>query len=473
MVRLRSALPKIRRSEFALSMWPVRRLRHKYAKRARLKSLTNSVVKMPISNKYSSLESSLSVLVVSQHYWPETFRINEVVESLRACGCDVEVIAGQPNYPKGKTFEGYNAFGIGTERHPSGYEIHRVPVIPRGKGGAISRIANYISFVFTSNLVGPWLARSKRYDVIFVYGISPILQGLTGVTFKYLKGAALVIWVQDLWPDTLEATGFVKNKYVLDAVGLLTRFIYRRADLLLAQSKGFMDKIRAVAGRQVPIAYHPNPGDLSLVEHSETSSSLDLPAGFNVVFAGNLGKAQALETILDAAARIDDSEITITFVGDGSRSDWLRKEVARLELKNIRLVGRFPSEAMPGILGKASALLVTLNRADNLSITIPSKIATYLAAGRPVIACLDGEGAHIISEAKAGLTVSAEDSEGLATAILNLKNMSNESRRAMGAAGRHYFDRNLAPGHLALTLVDHFRSILRRQADSNSSRLFL
>ena len=406
-------------------------------------------------------ENDLRILVVSQHYWPETFRINEVVQSLRKRGCDVEILAGQPNYPEGETFRGYSAFGTGTEIHPSGYRIHRVPVVPRGRGGALRRVGNYLSFVLTSSLMGPFLTRGKQYDVVFVYAISPILQGLTGAVFKWLKGAALVIWVQDLWPDTLEATGFVRNQRVLRWVGVLTRFIYRRADLLLAQSNGFIGRIRAVAGEGVPIAFHPNPGDLALVAPQRTASAVDFPSGFNVVFAGNLGTAQALETIIDAAGRIDDPEIAIVLVGAGSRSRWLAAEVERRKLSNVRLPGSFPAEAMPGILGAASALLVTLNRAENLAITIPSKIATYLAAGRPILACLDGEGAEIVRKANAGLTIPAEDGKALAAAIVDLKNTPEERRAEMGLAGRQYFNESLAPDRLASRLIDHFRGVQR------------
>ncbi|RUY28917.1 glycosyltransferase WbuB [Mesorhizobium sp. M7A.F.Ca.US.001.04.1.1] len=409
----------------------------------------------------------MRVLVVSQHFWPETFRINEVVESLRSCGCDVEVLAGQPNYPHGQIFEGYRALGAGTQIHPSGYLIHRVPVATRGRGGGLRRVLNYLSFVASGSIIGPYLTRSKRYDIVFVYANSPILQGLVGAAFRQFKGAAHVIWVQDLWPDNLEETGFVRSRQVLAAVETVTRFIYQRSDLILAQSRGFIAKIRNVAGDAVPIAYHPNPGDLDLTEHiSATVSPLDLSRGFNVVFAGNLGSAQALETILDAATSIKDPEVKIVLVGSGSRSEWLRAEIERLALTNVMLVGRFSPEKMPGIFSQASALLVTLNRAKGLALTVPSKIPTYLAAGRPILACLDGEAADIIRDAKAGLTVPAEDSIALAQAIMQLKGLPAEAREAMGTAGRAFFNQHFAPGPLALELVEHFRRALRERRAS-------
>jgi len=409
------------------------------------------------------VKDQLRVLVISQHFWPETFRINEVVESLREAGCIVEVIAGQPNYPDGDVFKGYSAYHAGTEFHPTGYPIHRVPIIPRGKGSGARRVANYLSFVVTASLVGPWLVRRRRFDAVFVYAISPILQGLPAAVLKWLKDAVLVIWVQDLWPDSLRSSGFVTDQRLLAIVAKLTRFIYRRADLLLGQSRGFVSAISDLAGADIAVAYHPNPGDRSLTKVQGLESSVPkFYSGFNVVFAGNLGTAQALETILDCACRIKDSQIRILLVGTGSRSGWLRDEIERRGLENVQLLGRFPAETMPEIFAQASALLVTLSRANDLSLTIPSKISSYLAAGRPIIAALDGEGAVLVREAGAGLTVPAEDASALASAIVALKNMPEAERQAMGFAGRDYFDQHLAPDRLARDLMQHFGNASER-----------
>lgn len=426
-------------------------------------------------NSGAQINMPLSILVVSQHYWPENFRINEVVESLCRTGAKVEVLAGQPNYPKGDVFENYSAFGLGTERHPLGYPIHRVPIIPRGKGGGLRRVGNYLSFVTSCVLFAPWLVRRAHYDVIFVYGISPILQGLPAAWLKAIKGAVLVIWVQDLWPDSLSSTGYVRNGAILAAVGRLTRFIYRRADLLLAQSRGFISKIQQRAGDDIPVAYHPNPGDLALANPPEKASAaispvVMPPSGFNVVFAGNIGEAQALETVLSAAEQLLDPAIRIFVVGTGSRSDWLSSEIARRSLHNLQQTGRFPSEVMPSIFADASALLVTLARAENLSVTVPSKISSYLAAGRPLIGCLDGEGARIIEEAGAGLTAPAEDAKALAAAIIAMKELPKEERARMGEAGRSYFEKHFAPQPLSDQLLRHFAKAISRSQNITFSK---
>ena len=415
-------------------------------------------------------QKPLNILVVSQHYWPETFRINEVVHSLCASGMNVEVLAGQPNYPGGQIFEGYRAASFGQEHHPEGYLIHRLPVVPRGSGGGMRRVANYLSFVFAGLLLAPWLTRRRRYDIIFVYGVSPILQGLPAILLKRIKKAALVIWVQDLWPDSLKSTGYVHSRFMLTVVAGLTRFIYRRADLLLAQSRGFVPKIAELAGRDVRIAYHPNPGDASVAMIGSQALPA-IPASkdeFRVVFAGNLGSAQSLETIVAAAEQIDDPSIRILLVGSGSRASWVGEEIARRRLRNIELAGQFPLERMPEIFANASALLVSLRRDSSLGLTIPSKVATYMAAERPIIASLDGEAAAIILEAGAGIVAPAENAEALASAILTMKAMSMSERAGLARAGRAYFDEHFAPEPLAQSLVQHFRR-LRQQPSLNGT----
>ena len=254
---------------------------------------------------------TVKVLVLSQHYWPETFRINEVVESLQKAGCCVSVLTGQPNYPDGAIFPGYRAMGVGAQMHDAGYMVYRVPVAPRRQGRAVQLISNYLSFLVSASLLGPWLLRGQRFDVIFVYGISPILQAIPGVVLKRFKRAALVTWVQDLWPQSLEATGFVRNRRILTAVAVLVRWIYRRCDLLLVQSQAFVRPVQSMADK-TPVKYHPNPGELAFTQtQSLAPPALVLEQGFNVVFAGNLGTVQALGTLLDAAES-QGSELLIT-----------------------------------------------------------------------------------------------------------------------------------------------------------------
>eukprot|EP01037_Dinobryon_pediforme_P002297 gene2297-2335_t len=373
--------------------------------------------------------------IAPKYFWPESFRINEVVESLIDVGCEVTVLTGQPNYPHGKTFEGYRALQVSTETHPRGYVIHRVPLLPRGK---------------SNTLVGPFVLRGQKFDLIFVCGMSPFTQSVSAIWLGKLKSAKVVIWVQDLWPESLEASGFVKNKTVL------------------LQSKGFRSSVEKMSGA-TPIEYHPNPGELAFNQHTshEQAPSVALGKGFNVVFAGNMGTVQALDKVLDAAEMLlEHNAINIVLIGSGSLTTWIETEIKRRNLTNVTMPGRFPVEAMPGILAQASALLVSLCRDPIISKTIPSKVQVYLAAGKPIIASLDGEGAAVVEESGAGVSCPAEDAAALAQGILKLYGLSPQQLELLGKQGVAYYQEHFEPNMLATRLRDHFATVLSNRARS-------
>jgi glycosyltransferase involved in cell wall biosynthesis len=397
------------------------------------------------------------ILLVSQYFWPENFRINDLVTLLQDEGCEVTVLTGQPNYPGGTVFEGYHAAAMGRDSSATAYEIVRVPLVPRGKGGGLRLAVNYLSFVITASLFGPWLLRGRSYDVVFVYGISPILQALPAIVLARLKRGALVLWVQDLWPQSLEVTGYIRNRRLLNAVGGVTAWIYRRCDLILGQSRSFVRTIAQMAGG-VPVDYFPNPGDTAPEPRPGDAPAATLPGGFTVVFAGNLGIAQALPTILDAATALGEhDDVRFVFLGDGTLREWLLEETRRRGLANVVWLGQFPAAAMPGVLAQASVLLASLNRSEVLAQTIPSKIATYLKAGRPIIAAIDGEGGEVVEQAAAGIACPAEDAQALADAVLKLRALPAAERDALGASGRRYYELNFEPRLLAKTLLELLR----------------
>lgn len=401
----------------------------------------------------------MKILVLSQHFWPETFRINEVALSLKETGCDVAVLTGQPNYPDGRAFTGYKAWRAQVDSF-RGIDVFRVPLAPRGKGGAWRLMLNYLSFIATASLVGPWLLRRRHFDVIFVYGTSPILQAIAAIVIGKLKHARVVVWVQDLWPESLVATGFVRNSLVLSAVGWLVRWIYQHSDLLLVQSNAFIANVTSMAG-QTTVRYHPNPGERGFQGAETGASEVELEPGFNILFAGNLGTVQALDTILDAAEQLRDlGDLRFVLVGSGSREPWFSQELIRRGLTNVKLLGRFPPEAMPGLLDQASALLVTLARSPILSQTVPSKVQAYLAAGKPIIASLDGEGARVIEEAVAGVSCPAEDATALAQACRKLYGAMPEDRERMGLAGRRFYEKHFDSGMLAAKLARLLRQVV-------------
>lgn len=404
----------------------------------------------------------MNVLIVSQYFWPETFRITEVAESLVALGCKVTILTGQPNYPDGEIYAGYNALDWGLQPQERGYQIYRVPILPRGKSNALRLVLNYLSYVLCASVLGPFLLRGQKFDVVFVYAISPILQGIPAALLCRLKKAAHVIWVQDLWPQSLKFTGFIKNELILALVGFMTSRIYRSSEMLLVQSPGFIEDVRSKAPN-TEIRYHPNPAELAVSQNAPVEEPvIRLAPGFNVVFAGNFGTAQALPTILEAATLLARRrDIRITLVGSGSMSSWFASAVRERGLVNVDMPGRFPVEAMPAIFAQADALLVTLVRDEALAQIVPSKVSTYLASGKPIVAALDGQGADVIRNADAGIAVPAEDAEALAGAIERLSGMSAEDREKMGRSARQYYEDHFEPGRLAKLLIGHFEDAIR------------
>lgn len=396
----------------------------------------------------------MKILVLSQYFWPETFRINEVVGSMRARGCDVTVLTGQPNYPDGVVLSGYASMSMQTQIC-DGLKIHRVPLMPRGGGTAIRLLLNYLSFIVSAAVCGPWLLRGQRFDVILVYAPSPILQVIPAIWLARLKGARLATWVQDLWPESLSATGFIRRPAILKVVAAVVRWIYRKNDLLFVPSQAFVEPVVRMAGG-TPVVYHPNPGEMAFsAEVTDHSCALQLEPGFNVVFAGNLGTVQALDTVIAAAELLrDERDVRFVLIGSGSRNEWLTHEVRRRGLDNVKLPGRYPPSDMPDILSQSSALLVSLAKDPIMSQTVPSKVQAYLAAGRPIIAALDGEGARVVIEAGAGVACPAESAQALADAVLQLRDASPHARKQMAQSGRSYYEKHFEPTLLAKQLLE-------------------
>lgn len=410
----------------------------------------------------------MKILIWSQYFWPENFRINDLAASLQQSGMQVTVLTGKPNYPDGTVFPGYKADGILRERY-LGVQVVRLPLVPRGNGTPLRLAFNYLSFILSSYILAPFILRRCKYDVIFVYALSPLLQALPAVLIARLKRAPLVIWVQDLWPESLTAIGLTEKRWVVRVMEALVRYIYRKANFILIQSEGFREPVGRLANDPKKILYFPNTAPLApdcCITNSEVISQLQ--SCFSVVFAGNVGKAQSLETILDAADLLRmKRNIRIFIIGSGSREAWLAKEIDRRKLPNIVLIGRLPYASMQAILEAASALLVTLVASPALSQTIPSKLQAYLAAGRPVIASLNGEGATIVRAARAGFACPAEDAEALTAAMLKLYSLSPSQRNLLGSNGRSYFEEHFESSKSLKKIVELFLSISGQGAEES------
>ncbi len=394
----------------------------------------------------------MNVLIVSQYFWPESFRINDLATGLVERGHQVTVLTGMPNYPQGKLFSGYSWW---RKRHENfgGIPVYRVPLFLRRQGKGWQLLVNYLSFVLSGCLLGPFMLRRKKFDLIFVCQLSPVTAAIPALLLRQLKQAPIFLWVQDLWPESLHATGAMTSKWALTLVEKLVRFIYLRSDKILIQSRAFIEPVKRFGISENRIMYFPNSAEdlyRPVEADFETAAGDSMPDGFRVMFAGNIGAAQDFDTILKAAKLLaDNPEIHWVILGTGRMSDWVAKEVQRHGLDaQVHMLGRFPVEEMPGYFAFADAFLASLKKQPIFSLTIPAKIQSYLACGRPIIASLDGEGARVVQEARAGLAPGAENPLALADAVLDLYHMSTEERAAMGERGRIYYEKHFERGLL-------------------------
>lgn len=411
----------------------------------------------------------MNILIVSQYFWPENFRINDLSQELVSRGHKVTVLTGTPNYPAGQVFPSF-------KRNPEAFEefagarVLRVPMLARGRGG-LRLFLNYLSFVVGACMFGPWKLRKVRPDVIFVFEPSPVTVGLPAILFGRIKRAPVVFWALDLWPETLAAIGVVHSPRVLAWVGHLVRFIYERCTLVLGQSKGFLGSIANYCSDPHKIRYFPSwAEDVFSATGDAPAPEIELrPGGFNVLFAGNVGEAQDLPAVLDAAEALRDEPAVRWFiVGDGRKSDWLKTEVESRGLQNqVHLLGRHPVERMPSFYARADALLVSLKKDPVFSMTIPGKVQSYLMSGVPLLGMLDGEGAKVIQDANAGLVCTAGDGLGLAAAVRELAVMSAEQRQQLGANGRAYAQREFGRAGL----MDMLEGLLNEATEMHRKRV--
>lgn len=398
----------------------------------------------------------MRILIVSQYFWPESFVINDLSRALALDGHSVTVATGKPNYPSGRIWAGYTKSGTTFESFAEGIEVVRVPLHPREDAGALALCRNYLSFLLSGLWYFPRLLKGRDFDVVLFFGVSPVTSAIPAAMVAFQKKAHLAYWIQDLWPESLMATGMIKSRLVLSAVGLMVREIYRRADTIFLQSEAFAAPVSKYADT-AKLSYLPNPAPMNTME-----AELDLPVEvasafnncFSVLFAGNLGRAQSVDTIVDAARRVQDHpHIRVVVAGTGSEVLRMKDSIAQQGLTNIILIGLVDRALMPELFRRASSLLVTLRDAPGLGMVVPSKIQAYMQAGKPILGALNGEGARLIQDTGCGVVVEAENGEGLAKSILTLSATPASTLQDMGLRGRRYFEANFDVHSVAKRMV--------------------
>ncbi len=359
-------------------------------------------------------------------------------------------------------FPGYGFFSPSKEIFQD-VPVYRVPLIPRGKGQRWRLVLNYFSFAFFASLFGPFRCR-EAFDLIFVYEPSPITVCLPAIVLKWLKRAPLILWVGDPWPESLSATGAVQSPRILNWVTKLVHFIYRHCDHILVQSEAFIPSVVARGIDPLKVDYFPNWAEslYQVVTPSvDAPERKQMPDGFCVMFAGNIGAAQSFETIL-AAAKIllPYPDIHWVILGDGHRKNWVEDQVQVLGLQDrFHLLGQRPVESMPYYFALADAMLVTLRRDPIFALTIPSKVQSYLACAKPVVAAADGEISRILLTSGAGVPCPSEDASALAEAVIKLYRMSHLERQEMGKRGKGYYETHFRREQLLDRLEDWMQKI--------------
>ena len=401
----------------------------------------------------------MRLLFLSQWYPPEPeIKIHLLGKDLVARGHAVTAITGFPNYPSGKLYPGYRVRWRQWEQR-DGVQILRLPLYPDHSRSRLKRVLNYLSFAASASVLGPALCGSA--DVMWVYH-PPLTIGIPSWWIGLLRRVPFVYEIQDMWPETLAATGMLPSARVSTWLSRFAQFIYSRAAAITVISPGFKrnlvskgvpaDKIHVIPNWADEEIYHPVPRDEALAaEHG-------LAGRFNVIYGGNLGAGQALDNVLDAAERLRDlSQMQFVLIGDGVDTVRLQAEAQARGLENVRFIGRQPAEQMPHFFALADVLLVHLKRDPLFEITIPGKTISYLACGRPILSAVAGDAAEVVQRAGAGVACMPEDPVALSQAVRDLYIMPRAQREALGEAGRHtflehYTRRVLVPRYEALLL---------------------
>ena len=345
----------------------------------------------------------MRILIISQYFYPENFKINDIAFFLKEKGFDVTVLTSKPNYPGGNFFKGYNFFNKNTEII-NGVKIIRVPTIPRLNGGALGMILNYLSFLFFGFFVFLFKIKNK-YDLVFATLLTPATSLLPMIWIKKRFKIPVILWVLDLWPDSFYAnTGFRIN-LVSKLIEKISDQVYNNADSIFISSNYFRKPIIKRLNSTKRFSFFPNwAEDIFYNKIKNTSiDQFNYPKGFNIVFTGNIGESQGFEDIVEAAKMTSHTSINWILIGDGRKREWIKSQIVDHNIKNIYIPGRYPLELMPSYFSLADILLITLKKDEVFSNTLPAKLQPYLTSGKPILGNLSGEGLDIIQNNSIGL----------------------------------------------------------------------
>lgn len=389
----------------------------------------------------------MNILIITQYFYPENFRINDLAEYYIEKGHKITVLTGYPNYPEGKYYQGYHFLRNSYEQYNS-ININRVPIFPRGKNKLLL-VLNYLSYLINSSIY-VFFIRKNKFDIIFVYEPSPITVMIPAMFLKSRTRIPIYFWMLDLWPDSLIATKTTQNKFILNIIERLVAKIYQTADKILISSYSFERHILSRGGYKNRIIYFPNWADKVIEENSKSNllniKKPELPKGFNLLFAGNIGEAQDLETLIKVAIELKkNKEINFIIIGKGRKLDWLKTSINENKLNDkFFLLGDIKVGEVLNYLKCSDVLYLSLKKDEVFKSTVPGKLPTYLLSGKPIISAVDGETNDIIKRAEAGIPCEAGDVNEIVKAVLKLRNLREDERKKIGVKAQQYYWSNFA-----------------------------
>ena len=405
----------------------------------------------------------MKILIVSQYFWPENFRVNELAEELLKNGHNVTILTGLPNYPDGEIFEEFkeNKFNFSIYK---GIKIIRVPIYPRKKG-RINLILNYLSFMVSGAFYVLLKLRKKKFDFVLTFQLSPITSAVPSIFYSLINKSVHILWVLDLWPETLIDLGILKNKFKIKFFRIFVNWIYRRSDIILAQSKSFVKNIKNSTPNKKNIYYFPSWGESNLFTNRVKPTNEIKPSNkFTILFAGNIGEAQDFESLIKAVEILSSKKINnfrILILGEGSKKRWLVNEIKTLGIDSyFEIKQKYPLEKMPSFFYHADALLVSLLNRNGFNMTIPGKIPFYLSSGIPIIGMINGEGSRIIKEAKAGFVCEASNYIELSNLILKMSFLDKNELQEMGKNGKLYSEKEFSKTKQVTRLLSIFKNFI-------------
>jgi len=397
----------------------------------------------------------LRILVISQYFWPETFRVNDIVEYLRKNNHYVDVLTGEPNYPQGKLFDEYK---IDKKKFSNYYgaSVFRVPVFLRRDGSKIFLFLNYISFILSSIIFGFFLLRKKNYDLVFSFATSPLTSSLSAIFFSKIKSCKSFIWVLDLWPDILLELKIIKNVLFYKSISLISRFIYKNFDYILSQSKSFQERISYYNNNNNNI-YFPAWSE-NIEEKKNNFTKYDNDKSFKIVFTGNVGEAQNFDKVLEAARILKShQDIKWIIVGSGRELEKIKKIIEDENINNFILEGKISIQDINYYHSIADVLFVSLKSGKAISSTIPGKLQTYLGTNKFILGMIEGEAKKIIQDSGMGCCVDPDCPEDLAKKILYLKNNPDIIKKMNNSSqGREYLDKHFNKDFILNILIKNF-----------------